>query len=207
MHFTDRCTIDFSCLILFIVPYENGWCHKPSNQMKEKIQSVLSSSWMCYNGNLSSYQTRRSLKRRICRWTALLCTTYVPRWPPPPWPLKWGVCGSRWSWCALPQARSWVCAHPVLTDGKGGNAVDLRWPRARSVHSQRQTISIISASPGAIMEAALQHCFVHVECMRLTDPVHLGRRGHVPVCVLSSAIWWILGYLDSWQQLFWICLP
>ena len=33
------------------------------------------------------------------------------------------------------------------------------------------------------MEAALQHCFVHVECMRLTDPVHLGRHGHVPVCV------------------------
>ncbi|TKS85433.1 Neurexin-1a-beta Neurexin [Collichthys lucidus] len=53
----------------------------------------------------------------------------------------------------------------VLTDGKGGNAVDLRWPQAHGVHSQRQTISIISASPGAIMEAALQHRVVHIESM------------------------------------------
>ncbi|KAK1905489.1 Neurexin-1a-beta, partial [Dissostichus eleginoides] len=62
---------------------------------------------------------------------------------------------------ALP--RSWVCAHPVLTDGRRSNAVDPQWPQARGAHSQRQTISIISASPGAIMEAALQHCVVHIQ--------------------------------------------
>ncbi|KAM3863049.1 neurexin-1a-like [Diretmus argenteus] len=49
-------------------------------------------------------------------------------------------------------------AHPVLTDGNESNAVDLRWPQAQGVHSQQQTISIISASSGAIVETALQHC-------------------------------------------------
>ncbi|KAA8583919.1 hypothetical protein FQN60_015127 [Etheostoma spectabile] len=64
--------------------------------------------------------------------------------------------------CVCPRPRSWVCAHPMLTDGKGGNAVDPLWPQAQGVHSQRQTISIISASPGAIMEAALP-------CVHTTD--------------------------------------
>lgn len=76
-----------------------------------------------------------TLNCRICRWTALLCSTCVSCRPPPTLPLKRGVCCCRWSWSVLPQARSWVCAHPVLTDGKGGSTVDLRWPQARGVHS------------------------------------------------------------------------
>lgn len=92
--------------------------------------------------------------------------------------IKWGVC-CRWSWSVLPQVQSWVCAHPELTDGSGANTVDPRWPQARGVHSQRQTISIISASPGYIMETALQHCVVHRESTWPADPIHLGRGEHI----------------------------
>lgn len=96
-----------------------------------------------------------------------------------------------------PRPRSWVCAHPVLTDGKEGNAVDPRWPQARGIHSQRQTISIISASPGAIVEAALQHSVVHIVSMWLADPVHLGRGGHTHASVRSHdlmnvCMFWLL---------------
>lgn len=43
--------------------------------------------------------------------------------------------------CVAPQARSRVCAQPVLADGGRGRAADLRWP----LHSQRQIRSIIPA--------------------------------------------------------------
>lgn len=119
------------------------------------------------------------------RWMALLCSTCLCSWPPPTFSLKWGACRFRWSWSVLPQTPSWFCAHPVLTDGTEGNAVDLQWPRPRGVPSQQQTISIISRSPGAIIEAALQHCVV--ESMWLTDSVHLigGARQLVDTCSLD----------------------
>lgn len=137
----------------------------------------------------------------MCRWTpARLCSACVSCWPPhlAPWSEVCVVEGGPGVRCPRPQ--SWVCAHPVLTDGKGGSAVDPRWPQARGVHSQRQTISIISASPGAIMEAALQHCVVHRESMWLAGPVHLGRGEHMHASGCWRVITWFDECLDSWQQ-------
>lgn len=112
--------------------------------------------------------------------------------------IKWGVC-CRWSWSVLPQVQSWVCAHPELTDGSGANTVDPRWPQARGVHSQRQTISIISASPGYIMETALQHCVVHrVHVTRWSYPPWQGRTHtcqNVSTCV--HMFWWTFAFFDS----------
>lgn len=98
-----------------------------------------------------------------CRWTPPLCRTHVqmPTSTTLPLKVRRPVVGGPGARC--PRPGHGLVPTRALTDGKGGKAADLRWPRARSVHSQRQTISIISASPGAITDAALQQHVVHVK--------------------------------------------
>lgn len=101
-----------------------------------------------------------------CRWTTPLCRAHVQMPTSTALPLKVSrpVVGGPGARC--PRPGHGLVPTQALTDGKGGKAADLRWPRARSVHSQRQTISIISASPGAITDAALQQHVVHVKSRR-----------------------------------------
>lgn len=106
------------------------------------------------------------LKCFQCRWTTPLCHTHVQMLTSTTLALKVSrpmVCGPG---ARCPRPGHGLVPTQALTDGKGGKAADLRWPRARSVHSQRQTISIISASPGAITDAALQQHVVHVKSRR-----------------------------------------
>lgn len=84
------------------------------------------------------------------------------RWP--------GVCCPRpGHGLCPPSADRWQCCRPAT-------------PQARDFHSQQQTISIILASPGAIVETAL-HRVTHMVCMWLSDPFHLGRGEYVHASV------------------------